>query len=291
MRKLGMAALVIGAVVGCSNAGPEHATGEPPVWVDVGCPGQDIHGSSGKRGGVPADFDAVAVVRCRTEIHSKPGDGAWILRITERADLPVPKLVEMLRRPSAKPPSGDFACTLVAYDLPYFLLIDAEGRALLPAVPTEVCGMPREEVTDTLAFLPYRTVTETRVAQSTSTADGCYDLRKDAIATESPKTAPATPVWPDASDSFRVCVYKVSGDAGQLEKESSLSGPEATALKKALGEAGPAAPCDKPHTRFATLRAPEGSDATLELDGCLRFLRPDNTFGQLDKDVIARITT
>lgn len=289
LRQLGIAALVVGAVVGCSSAAEQpKAAGEPPVWVDVACPSQDLFDASGKRGGIPADFVAAAVVRCRTEVRNASGEGVWVVRITERADLPVPKLVEMLRRPSDKPSSG--ACATIGYIVPYFLLVNEEGRTLAPAIPTEPCGAPRREVLDTLDFLPYRTVTETPVAHTNSTSDGCYDRRKDVIATEPPKPAPATPVWSDASDSFSVCVYKVSGEAGKLETEFSLSGEEATALKAALSAAGLAEPCDRPHTRFATMRAPTGSDALVELDGCHRFLRPDNTFGQLDEDVVAMFT-
>src|SRR6185295_13397090 len=105
LRQLGIAALLVGAAVGCA---PDRSStaGEPPEWVDAVCPGQDLFGSSEKRGGVPADFAATAVVRCRTEVRTKPGDGTWVVRITERADLPVPKLVEMLRRPSDRAPAN-----------------------------------------------------------------------------------------------------------------------------------------------------------------------------------------
>jgi hypothetical protein len=289
LRQLGIAALVLGAVVGCGSAAERpRAAGEQPAGIDVMCPSQDLFGASGKRSGLPADYVAAAVVRCRTEVRHAPGEGVWVVRITERADLPVPRLVEMLRRPSDEPHSG--ACPTVGYTVPYFLLLDEEGKALAPKVPTEPCGAPRREVVDTLDFLPYRIVAETRVAHTNSTSDGCYDRRKDLIATEPPKPAPATPVWPDASDSFSVCGYKVSGEAGHLETEFSLSGQEATTLKAALAAAGPAKPCDRPHTRFATMRAPTGSDALVELDGCLRFLRPDNTFGQLDEKVVAMLT-
>ena len=212
------------------------------------------------------------------------------MQITERADTRVSQLVDMLRRPSSTPPPGQVACPGIAYSLPHFLLVDAEGKALLPTVPTEACGKPRDEVRNALETLPYRTVTETVTALTrTPVGTGCHDLRKDTIAIASPGPAAATPAWASANE-ILVCRYTMTGEYGELETGYSLSGQEASALKTALGAAGPAAPCDKPRTRFAVLRVWSGSTATVELDGCFRVHRPNNTLGQLDESVAAGLS-
>lgn len=294
LRQLGIAALIISAVTACGRPvdrlAPRDAdVGEPPLWVNAVCPAQDIDpvfDASEKLGGIPADFVAAAVVRCRSEFREVPGEGTWVVQITERADAPVSQLVDLLRRPSETPPPGQIACPDIAYSVPYFLLVDAAGKALLPTVPTEVCGKPLGEVTNLLENLPYKTVTETRVAlaQSVSPNGGCHDLRKDSIAVASPMPAPATTVFASTPE-IHVCVYTVAGEYGQLETGYLLR--DGSALKAKLDAAGPAAPCDKPHTRFAVLTIWSGSSATVELDGCFRVHRPNNTLGQLDGSVIA----
>lgn len=48
------------------------------------------------------------------------------------------------------------------------------------------------------------------------------------------------------------------------------------------------AACTVTHTRFAVLHS-RADSATVELDGCRRLLRPDNTFGQRDESTTALI--
>jgi hypothetical protein len=97
-------------------------------------------------------------------------------------------------------------------------------------------------------------------------------------------------MWPDPVDRLQVCAYAASGDIGRLSNGFSLTGPEVSALRSALDTAGPAGECDKPHTKFAVVLPPKGGVVTVELDGCLRFQRSNNTLGQLNKDVVAGLT-
>jgi len=291
LRRLGVAALVIGAAAACGE--PVAATkvaDAPPVWVKAECPTEDTF--STERGGIPADFVASAVLRCRSENRDVPGEGTWTVRVTERADGPVPKLLDMLRKPSEPLPANTM-CPAIAYSKPYFMLVDAEGKALLPDVPTAACGKPHDEVTRFLDKLAYQTVAETRTGQATSEQSnetGCSDTWKDTILLESPKAAQGGAMWPDPVDKLRVCSYAVSGDIGRLSNGFSLTGPEVSALRSALDTAGPAGECDTPHTRFAVVFPPRGGVATVELDGCFRFQSSDNTLGQLNKDVVAVLT-
>lgn len=300
LRQLGIAALILGAAVACGKPPdqPERLpTSEPPVWVEVSCPAQepelDVPSSAEKRGGIPTDFETVAVVRCRDETRLIPGEGSWTVRITERADILAPELVDMLRRPSDPAPANGM-CTAIGYVVPYVLLVNAEGKALLPALPTEPCGKPRDEVTNFFDTLPYRTVTETRVrlVESQLSVDtGCDGNWKDVIAIESPTPGPVTPTPPAPPSDIHVCVYTVAGDTGQLDSGFWLTEREASALRTALDAAGPAVPCDKPHTRFAVLRSSSsGGMPAVELDGCFRFQREGNTLGQLDENAVAVLT-
>jgi hypothetical protein len=270
------------------------------VWGDGTCSAYDRTtdplGDKVKRGGVPTDFEPVAVVRCRDEVRRVPGEGRWQVRITERADVPGPELVDLLRGPSDTAPPGTI-CTAKGVITPYFQLVDAEGRALLPAVPRTACGTPWEEVTDLIGSLRYHTVAETRVSQvesETAVTVGCDDSWKDAAVIQDTRPAPATPAWPGQQGDIRVCVFTVTDGIGELDSGFRLTGREASALRAALDAAGPAAACDERHTRFAILTpandVPNGAMATVELDGCLRVQRPDHTLGQLDGSVVAMLT-
>jgi hypothetical protein len=291
LRRLGMAVLVIGAAVACGEpVAARKVADAPPVWVRAECPAKD--GFSTERGGVPADFVASAVLRCRSENRDVPGAGTWTVQVTERADGAVPKLLDMLRKPSEPLPANTM-CPAVAYSKPYFMLVDPEGKALLPDVPTAACGKPHDEVTRFLDKLPYQTVAETRTGQVTSQRSnetGCSDTWKDTILLESPKAAQGGGMWPDPVDRLQVCTYAASGDIGRLSNGFSLTGPEVSALRSALNTAGPAGECDQPHTKFAVVLPPKGGVVTVELDGCLRFQRSNNTLGQLNKDVVAGLT-
>ncbi|MFL6123417.1 hypothetical protein [Actinophytocola sp.] len=301
---LGTVALVLGTAIACGRPTdqperPRAAEGKAPVWVEASCPATRVDPPRAVQdgGGIPADFTPVAVMRCREETRRIPGEGSWVVRVTERADAPVPDLVDMLRRPSDPPPPADTACTLELRTVPYFVLVDAGGRALLPAVPTTACGQPREEVPDFLDTLTYRTVTETRVrpVESQLSVDtGCAEYWKDLIAILGP-TAEPSPAQPRRSvqgSDIHVCVYRADGDTGQLESGSWVTGRDASALRTTMEAAGPAARCDKPHTRFAVLldsSANSGMPA-VELDGCFRFQRPDQSLGQLDAAAVAVLT-
>lgn len=237
---------------------------------------------------MPDDFVAAWVLRCREEVREVPGDGSWNVLVAERADTSAADLVDLLRGPSDS--LADGPCRTIGIIPPYFLLVDDEGRALLPALPTDGCGLPREEVLDLVDTLPYRTISEERLSRTqsrTSAETGCPDSWKDTIAIDADQAqpAPARELWPVRTESLRVCVY---GDitAGEIPTGELESGhvTQARPLRDALEDAGPALPCATAHTRFAVLTTePEGGWATVELDGCRRLQRPDNTLGQLDQ--------
>jgi hypothetical protein len=245
--------------------------------------------------GVPADFATAAVVRCVDQVRDVPGQGKWTFRVVERADTAAAELVAELRRPS-DPRTTTGICTSEAVLVPYFLLVDATGRAIAPTFPTDGCGKPRRESMDKLPALPFHTISETRqnqVQSQPSVDSGCPDSWKDlfTIEVKDAKPAAARPVFSGAVGSLRVCRYdRITGDqlpVGNLAGTSQVDGDAAKNLLAALDKAGPAANCSAPHARFAVLMPPDhGGYAMVELDGCHRLIRADNTVGQLDEPTV-----
>jgi len=292
--------LLIALVAGCGAAPARDAGGgsaetpAPPVWVEPRCPDQlpDGSGASTITGGIPADFVTSWVLRCRTDIREVPGEGRWLVLVTERADTPAADLLDLLRQPS-DPPSG--ACPAMLVVPPYFALVDPAGEALLPTIPTDRCRFPREEARDAVEALPFRVLSEKRVRQLESQGSidaGCSESWKDELVIEGEhaRPGPATPVWPAPSDALRICVYDTGGavePVGRFASGRTITGDAARALAELLDKAGPAATCSAPHTRFAVVsRDGAAQRAVAELDGCRRLLRPDNTLGQLDAPAI-----
>jgi hypothetical protein len=284
------------AVAGCGRPAPLAGNGGSPVPVGPACaPPAVPDGSQQDRQAIPDGFATAAVQRCRTEVRDVPGRGKWNVEITERADTPAADLVAQLRRPSDPLTAGP--CTMELVPPPVFLLVDAAGRTVLPAVPTDACGKPRAEVRAALDALPFHTLSEKQVnqVQSQESVDsGCAQQWKDMLRIDLGRARPAAatgPLWPEPVSSIRVCVYgSDQASGGKLAGTRTVTGSAATALAGALGGAGAAASCPADHTRFAVLTAAgTGSWAIAELDGCLRLLRPDGTLGQLDRDVVAKL--
>lgn len=326
VRKAGLATLLLVTVLsGCGTAATPGgaqvtlapATGAPdgPVRSGPALPGyagSDCPKEAGlanlfpaapppaEPGPVPDGFTPTWVLRCRTEVRDLPGQGQWNVVVTERADTAATELVEQLRRPSD--PRTAEACTLELVVPPYFLLVDAAATAILPEVPTDICGKPRREVLELVNSLEYRTLAEAPVAQvrsPESVESGCSDSYKDVIALghvgRAAPADPAHPLWPEPTPAtVQVCVYgQISAGelpAGTLTRGHTLDGDAASGLLAALRTAGPAAQCSTPHTGFAVLTVPGFSQpALVELDGCHRLVRPDNSLGQLDAATVAPI--
>jgi hypothetical protein len=142
-------AAVVTLVVGCGNsAAPPQARPGQPVWVEPQCPKRDPDQrvvtplGTETRGGIPDDFTAQWVLRCHE------GGRA------ERTEAKVAELVDLLRRPSD--PRTDGTCPAHFIPPPYVVLVNAENKAVLPAVPTDDCGTPRLEVREFIDSLTYR---------------------------------------------------------------------------------------------------------------------------------------
>jgi hypothetical protein len=284
-------------LAGCGANAPSGTlpTSAPPQWVAAECPKDPPKPPDQQEkvegGGVPSDFQAAYVLRCADSVHELLGQGVWRHRVVERADGPAQELVDQLRRPSDAPTAE--ACTADMVIPPHLVLVNAEGKAIRPAFPQDSCGKPRLEARQAVERMSFRVVEETPVeqVQSQQSIDvGCDETYKDVIALTGAdvKSAPASPIWQAPFSAIGVCVYD---SAGKFVAGHTVRDEAAKALGAMLDAVGPASACSTPHTSFAVLTVPGGASASLELDGCRRLLRTNNTFGQLDEATITVLRT
>ena len=300
--------LILASVVGGCSASPSAQepgtapTPGPPVWVEPTCPLRmaRFDGAPVARGAVPEDFVPARVIRCRIENRRIQDRATWIVIVAEQADTAAIDLVAELRQPSDSPgglPPG-VGCA-AGFSLPHFLLVDAAGRAIMPAIPFDACRLPRQEALRALEALPFHIVSETPVRPNASDIQtGCASSWEDVLAIDpnlaQPQPAPARHLW-SRHDAVNVCSYhRISGDnssTGWFSTGRTITGDEAKVLLDALDNAGPAVACTSSHTRFAILSTGDatGDTAMIELDGCLRLLRQDYTLGQLDRSTVATL--
>jgi hypothetical protein len=154
VRRLWLAAAVaMLAACGQNQVPGDRVEPGPPVWVEPACPKPDPNqpmvispGMSATRGRIPDDFATAWVLRCGLQGRS------------ERADASVGGLVDLLRRPS-DPRAGDgTVCPAHYLERPYVALVNAEGKAILPEIPTDKCSQPRQEVLDFLNAMSFHLI-------------------------------------------------------------------------------------------------------------------------------------
>lgn len=151
MRWMSLGLLVL--VAGCGGADETLPSAAPPVWTEATCPRSLAEWS--KTGGIPDGFTTAWVLRCGVDYQPTVSRGGWGVGPAERADTPAPELLAQLRRPS-EPRDKEVACTADMRVPVYFALVDANGKALLPTQPTDVCGRPRIEISKALEELDFK---------------------------------------------------------------------------------------------------------------------------------------
>ncbi|WP_162642021.1 hypothetical protein [Streptosporangium sp. 'caverna'] len=288
--------LVVAVLAGCDHAADRTARLDHVVGAS--CPKGPQPDLSLPRQVLPQDFVPVQVIRCRWDSRYLPGKGLWEVVIEEHTDGPAGELMIELRHPSERSIFGQ-NCTLELILVDYFVVVDSAGRAVLPDLPTTVCGKPFRSALDALRRLPYRVdeqIPTRRVESEKAFRAGCGDKYTDVILTVSHLRAGTTqpqqarPMWNPAPKGLRVCVYRTldkSSDmvGGSFESVRILKGRSLRTLLTALDSA-PATDCPSDHTRFAVLST--GSrEAYAELDGCRNLMRPDGTLGRLTPNAAA----
>ncbi|GAA0356884.1 hypothetical protein GCM10009530_02590 [Microbispora corallina] len=264
------------------------------------------------RQALPYGFVPIEVIRCRWIPQYLPGKGRWEVVNEEHANGPATELMTELRRPPERAQASPLLrlrwffegirCPDIGYTFDYFVVVDSSGRAVLPDVPTSVCGKPFPSALDALDHLPYRLTKQLPVRRIESEKEfraGCGHETRDLFLSffkpESPlaRRASARPLWNPAPQGLRVCVYRTSHkptgiNEATLESMRILKGSNLNTLLTALDNS-PATDCPSHHTRFAVLDTGH-RPAYAELDGCHNLMRPDETFGRLTPDAVALLT-
>ena len=135
----------------CGEGASETPSVQPAAFGNPACPTAGNPGPA--RGAVPDGFVTAWVLRCSVRILNVH-DGAETPSVAERADTPAEELVAALRRPSD--PRWHGFCSTELVTSPYFMLVDANGRAVAPAIPADGCGKPHHDVLTALDMLPFR---------------------------------------------------------------------------------------------------------------------------------------
>jgi hypothetical protein len=112
---------------------------------------------------IPQDFQLAWVLRCSLETPQPPGRVTPTQLVTERADPSATQgetFVAQLRRPSDPPAASGCPADLAKRSLvaPYFALVDTQGRALVPGLPTDGCGRPTSPALAALSALQFRAI-------------------------------------------------------------------------------------------------------------------------------------
>ena len=245
---------------------------------------------------LPADFDAVAVVRCKDEEETIPGDGVWDVALAQRATTGLSALTAALRTPSSGPPTAsDFACSAVGFLLPNFALVDARGQIVRPRLPHDECDQPLTEALNAVNAMPWQTETEQRLSQVQTQAEsdtGCPPAYKNVFDLPSPKATP----WTELTEPTTACEYAVSSTSGGVGigafvRGVRLDGAQRLAVSTALTSAAstPAKACSTQATTFALLMVSLSENVVVELDGCLRMSYPDYFVTQAPTSVLATL--
>jgi hypothetical protein len=90
-------------------------------------------------GSVPDGFTARSAVLCAR--GERPDARGREVRVDlERTATEIGPLLSYLSEPSEEPTDG--ACAAIGVGRPWLFLLDASGRYLAPAIPTDACGLP-----------------------------------------------------------------------------------------------------------------------------------------------------
>ncbi len=244
----------------------------PPAEPDAGQDALDLPPLTG-------DFQPVAVVICGQRIERRPGGGEDLLAVEERAG-DVTALVGALRLPSAERTDG--FCTMEQVTVPWFALLDEQGRWIRPGVPADPCGKPRPEVRaafDRLSLERVSSRVQRQVETDQAAKAGCSQTYADMawVAGVHGMSGGKADI-PGAEATVRRCVYRVPESergspkpAGDFQSGGPLPAGEWAAVRTELAGAGPAAGCTTPSSRFAVLHGPAGQ-IYVEADGCRRIL-------------------
>ena len=262
-----------------STAGPPVVAGQPAC---TGWPANAPHGT------LPTSFVPVAVLRCVTGYQTIPGKGQWETATLQRADKDLAALIEALHLPPVTRSPG-LICPDLAMVPPQIVLVNADGKTLVPRLPVSGCGLVQGRVLTALAALPWQTESVRLVApveSQTEVSSGCTSSYKDPFAQgESSLESSGGALYATPPASLRICVYAVGGAAitSHFLSGATVTGSTVTALLDGLSGPRGQTVCSVPHEMFAVVsgESPGDSVVYVELGGCDRVYRPQSVSGGL----------
>ncbi len=262
-------------------------TGGPPV-----VPGQpactDWPGNA-PHGALPTSFVPVEVLRCVISYQMIPGKGQWETATLQRADKDLAALIAALRKPLYAPREPGIMCPEIEIEPPQVVLINGDGKTLVPDFPVTGCGLIEQPVLSALDALPWQTVSVRLVAQVATqpeVSSGCSPGSSDPFAEyQSPKLSAGGPMFGAPPASLRICVYSSGGSAltSKFLRGTTVTGPTVTTLLAGLSGAARTPVCTLPHAMFAVVggETPSAPEVYVELGGCDRVYRYESTSGGL----------
>jgi hypothetical protein len=155
---------------------PGSAGSGKPLPIDPGGPMIPAGGAAcsgwptnATRGILTAFFTPVAVERCVTSFQQIAGKGEWETATLEKSTDKLATLTAVLMRPSTGH-QPDIMCPEFAVIPPQIVLISADGKELIPQLPTASCGTVAEQVLTTLATMAWQPVSVRLVTRVTPAA-------------------------------------------------------------------------------------------------------------------------
>jgi hypothetical protein len=236
---------------------------------------------------LPASFVPVAVLRCVEGYQTIPGKGQWQTATLERANEDLAPLIAALRRPSGGRSTG-MMCPELAMLPPQIVLIDGNGKMIIPRLPLSGCGLVQQQVIAALGALPWFTLSVRLIAQIQTPAElasGCSSEFKDPfLVSVSGSFTPSSGgvVFTSRPASLRICVYAANGTIiARFLRGTTVTGQVESNLLAGLTGARRTAICGLPHASFAAVGGEGAGDPLVfvELGGCNRVLRLETGSG------------
>jgi hypothetical protein len=263
-----------------TTGGPPVVPGQPAC---AGWPGNAPHGP------LPTSFVPVQVLRCVINYQMIPGKGQWETATLQRADKDLAALIAALRKPPYAPRDPGIMCPELEILPPQVVLINSDGKTLVPEFPVTGCGLIEQPVLAALAALPWQTVSVrlvTQVATQPEVSSGCSPGYSDPFAQyQSPKLSAGGSVYAAPPASLQICVYSSGGSSltSKLVRGSTVTGATVRTLLAGLSGAAHVPVCTLPHAMFAVVggETPSAPEVYVELGGCDRVYRYESTSGGL----------
>ncbi|HEY5821338.1 MAG TPA: hypothetical protein VIT20_05150 [Propionibacteriaceae bacterium] len=313
---LGLA--LAGGLGGCSStveAAPTRPAEMQQPWPGCEATGafQETDSFAGPpgQGSIPNAFQATTAVLCQTDDRTNADDELVLVGLERRAT-DITSLLTYLAQPSrVSTRPDDLVCQTMAVSLPWLFLLDAQGRWVTPALPTDECNFPLgtfDADGPTYGRLAYHdaVVTQLRVTESAEArAAGCAMQWKNMVQVETSDgavTGETIRTDPFGGSEVGVCLYDVPDEEASADSptgefragrklDQEMSKDVVAAL---IGSKAAPADCSKRASGFAVLRSSRGEPTVyVELDGCQRILTDGGqgpTLAQASPTLVRTIT-